>query len=302
MENNGLVSIIVNCFNSDRYLRQAIDSVISQTYSNWELIFWDNQSTDHSAEIVHSYSDFRIRYFYADQHTSLGDGRNCALKEVRGRYVSFLDADDFYTVDRLQVVVDAFDTDIDFIYSNGKRFNQTTGLSSPFYKKIQKDGDMFEYWLGHYNVMIPSVVFRSSVLNEMKSHVDPRFSMVEEYDFFLRMVKGRTVKYIHNELCTWRCHSESLTWKKSMDWSNEFFILRDKLKVLYDPNFDFSELDKKIAIHSFVTHVSKGKIDRKLIVPYVTSDFRIFVLYYLSYLGPSKLEVIIGKYMTRGFR
>ena len=60
MTEQPLVSVIMNCFNGEKYLREAIDSVLAQTYQNWELIFWDNQSTDSSAEIVKSYDDPRI--------------------------------------------------------------------------------------------------------------------------------------------------------------------------------------------------------------------------------------------------
>ena len=59
-----LVSVIMNCHNGDKYLEEAIKSVIKQTYKNWEIIFWDNNSTDKSAEIVNSFKDDRIKYFY----------------------------------------------------------------------------------------------------------------------------------------------------------------------------------------------------------------------------------------------
>ena len=52
-----LVSVVMNCYNGQRYLRDAIDSVYAQTYRNWEIIFWDNASTDRTAEIAHSYDD-----------------------------------------------------------------------------------------------------------------------------------------------------------------------------------------------------------------------------------------------------
>ena len=61
MTDNPLISIIMNCYNGEKYLQEALDSVINQTYKNWELIFWDNQSTDKSANIVHSYNDNRIK-------------------------------------------------------------------------------------------------------------------------------------------------------------------------------------------------------------------------------------------------
>ena len=65
LETLPLMSILMNCFNGEKYLREAIDSVTEQTYTNWELIFWDNQSTDNSASIVKSYNDPRIKYYYA---------------------------------------------------------------------------------------------------------------------------------------------------------------------------------------------------------------------------------------------
>ena len=84
-----LISIIINCFNGEKFLRETIDSVVNQTYTNWEIIFWDNQSTDSTAEIVQSYKDNRIRYFYAPNHTPLGEARNLAMKEARGDYIGF---------------------------------------------------------------------------------------------------------------------------------------------------------------------------------------------------------------------
>ena len=79
-----LVSVIMNCYNGEKYIREAIDSVISQTYQNWEIIFWDNQSTDRSAEIVKGYNEPRIRYVYAQKHTLLYEARNYAIVESSG--------------------------------------------------------------------------------------------------------------------------------------------------------------------------------------------------------------------------
>ena len=73
-----LVSIIMNCYNSDHFLREAIESVYDQTYSNWEIIFWDNASTDSSPEIAKSYDD-RLKYFRNNTTTNLGMARKLAI-------------------------------------------------------------------------------------------------------------------------------------------------------------------------------------------------------------------------------
>ena len=79
MSKQPLVSVIINCFNGEMYLREALNSVIAQTYKNWEIIFWDNKSEDKSAEIFKSYVDKRFQYFYANEHTSLYKARNLAI-------------------------------------------------------------------------------------------------------------------------------------------------------------------------------------------------------------------------------
>ena len=88
LETKPLVSVIMNCYNGDKYLRAAIESVYDQTYKNWEIIFWDNASTDNSAAIANSY-DAKLRYFYSKETVTLGAARNKALKQCKGEYISF---------------------------------------------------------------------------------------------------------------------------------------------------------------------------------------------------------------------
>src|ERR1035441_6876343 len=90
------VSVVMNGFNGERYLRAAIDSVVAQTFQDWELIFWDNASTDGSAEIVRSYGDARLRYFRGERTVPLGAARKLALEKVRGEWIGFLDTDDLW--------------------------------------------------------------------------------------------------------------------------------------------------------------------------------------------------------------
>lgn len=106
MTEKPLVSVIINCYNGEKYLREAIDSVIAQTYENWELVFWDNQSTDSTREIVESYKDSRIHYFYAPKHTPLGEARNLAVEKANGEYINFLDADDVWSANKLEKQVE----------------------------------------------------------------------------------------------------------------------------------------------------------------------------------------------------
>ena len=96
-----LVSVIMNCYNGEKYLKEAIDSVCAQTYENWEIIFWDNQSADQSAKIFQSYNDPRLKYHYAPIHTFLYEARNNAIEKARGEFIAFLDVDDWWYSEKL---------------------------------------------------------------------------------------------------------------------------------------------------------------------------------------------------------
>ena len=76
-----LISILMNCYNGEKYLKESLNTVIKQSYNNWELIFWDNQSNDNSVEIAKSYRDERIKIFISERHTNLGEARKNAFKK-----------------------------------------------------------------------------------------------------------------------------------------------------------------------------------------------------------------------------
>ena len=106
-DNQPIISIIMNCYNGEEYLQEAIDSVYSQTYQNWEIIFWDNCSTDKSAEIAKSY-DNKVKYYKSNELISLGLGRREAVNVAKGEYVAFLDTDDLWVHDKLEQEVRTF--------------------------------------------------------------------------------------------------------------------------------------------------------------------------------------------------
>ena len=91
-----LVSVILNCYNGEKYLKEALSSVISQTYKNWELIFLDNRSNDNSKAILKSFKNKKFKYFKTSKHLSLYSARNLAIKKTRGEFISFIDSDDLW--------------------------------------------------------------------------------------------------------------------------------------------------------------------------------------------------------------
>ena len=97
-----MVSIITNCYNGEAFLDETIQSVLSQTYADWEYLLFDNCSTDKSAEIFKSYKDPRFKYYHNDHTVPLGHGRYEAVKLVHGDYVCFIDSDDLRLPENLE--------------------------------------------------------------------------------------------------------------------------------------------------------------------------------------------------------
>ena len=103
-----LVSIIMSCFNGEKYLSKALESIIDQEYQNWELIFWDNQSNDNSSIIFKKYDDERFKYFYAESHTYVSEARTKAIKNANGEILAFLDVDDWWEKNKLSNQIELF--------------------------------------------------------------------------------------------------------------------------------------------------------------------------------------------------
>ena len=95
MVDQPLISVLMNCHNSDEFLEESINSVYNQSYSNWEIIFYDNNSTDESKKIANSY-DSKLKYFYSQKKVALGKARHFASLEASGKYLAFLDCDDIW--------------------------------------------------------------------------------------------------------------------------------------------------------------------------------------------------------------
>lgn len=153
----GLVSIIMPSYNTAPYIKQTVQSVLAQTYTNWELIIVDDCSTDNTDEIVDAIKDSRIRYFKNEKNSGAAISRNKALREAKGQWIAYLDSDDLWMPKKLE-------KQIKFMEENGCAFSYTnyeeidvdgnkTGVKVTGPKKITKTG-MFNYcWPGCLTVM-----------------------------------------------------------------------------------------------------------------------------------------------------
>lgn len=114
-----LVTVIMPAFNAGKYISMAIDSVIKQTFSNWELIIVNNGSTDHTDDIVSSYGDERIKYFQLQENEGVSSARIRGLREMNGDFFCFLDADDVFPPNSLKYRLEVFRQNNELTFVDG---------------------------------------------------------------------------------------------------------------------------------------------------------------------------------------
>ena len=178
-----LVSVVMNCYNSDTYLQEAIESVYAQTYPNWEIIFWDNNSTDQSSEIAKR-CDNKLKYYKADETIPLYAARNKALEQCQGEFVTFLDCDDLWMPEKLEKQV-AFLQSHDYVmaYSSYKAIDHAGSLKY-IYKLKNKSGAVFSYLMKRYNIAVLTVMIRKSFLDSCGFRFDDHAKYFGDFSFF----------------------------------------------------------------------------------------------------------------------
>jgi glycosyltransferase involved in cell wall biosynthesis len=246
-----LVSIVMNCYNSDLFLKEAIDSVYAQTYSNWEIVFWDNASTDESATIAKSY-DQQLRYFLAENNTPLGEARNLALKKVSGKYVSFLDCDDLYLPEKLESQVRQMEGGDYSMCYGGVIVIDEDGSYKKKNKIKDKAGFLLRDLLLHYEINMQTVMIRASILQNEHIFFDTSLKFSPDYDLFMRIAVNHNVCSISDYLVKYRKRGDSLTNKLIDHIGPEMEFTLNKIKAAQDFPDDLSaEFDTAMRMVNF---------------------------------------------------
>ena len=240
MSSSPLLSIIVNCFNGEKYLSECLKSILLQTYENYEVIFWDNKSSDNSKNIFFEIKDRRFKYFTDDAHVSLYFARNKALNFVKGKYISFLDVDDKLFPDKLKLQVEIMESNpkIGFCYSGFKFLNELKGeIKSAYNNKDLKSGYISSDLLKNYNVGLLTLMLNKNIMDSNNIKFDSRFNIIGDLDLVLRLSKISLGVPIRSDLAICRKHADNL--------SNSIDMFVNERKIWYQGMLSFELFTKK---------------------------------------------------------
>ena len=223
--------MVMNCFNGEKYLQEAIDSVIAQSYENWELIFWDNQSTDSSAEIVKTYDDPRIYYFYAPKHTILYEARNYTIERSKGEFLAFLDVDDWWEPNKLSLQVPYFeDETVGLVCGNYEVFYEESNWSRPQWTGQKPSGFIINELLADYHVGLLTTLLRRSAYERLGGF-DSRYHVIGDFDISLRLAESWQIKTLNQFVAHFRMHGANESIKKRKLHLNELRKWSEEAKV-----------------------------------------------------------------------
>ena len=259
MNNKPIISIIMNCYNGEAFLNEAINSITKQTFENWELIFFDNNSKDNSEKIVKSFKDSRIKYFKSDRLLNLYDARNLAVKKTNGDYISFLDTDDMWTKDKLEKQINFIKKNSNYkiLYSN--YYVLKNNEKQIMYKNELPSGFITQKLLDFYGIGINTAFLDKSIFEQYNFKKD--LNIIGDFDFFIKTSKKFEIGYISDPLTFYRIHENSFTKKNYKMYINELSNwIRENEKTLLKNNYSLKKQKFyviKLKIKSFLERFLK---------------------------------------------
>lgn len=223
---NELVSIIMPSYNTAKFIGKSIESVLNQTYKNWELIIVDDCSTDDTDDVIEKYDDTRIRYIKNKTNSGAAVSRNTGLNIAKGKWIAFLDSDDLWSNNKLaEQILFMEKHNHSFSYTSYREIDEhgnEIGIEVTGPKRITKK-DMYRYcWPGCLTVMYDAEKVGRIQIADIKKNND--------YAMWLKVIKKADCYYFDKVLAYYRKRTGSISnqgYFKLLKWHFRLFKIAD---------------------------------------------------------------------------
>jgi len=225
------VSVIIPVYNGERFLSEAIESVINQTYPNWEIIAINDGSTDRSMEILKHYKSKLSSLIHVINQENLGPSvaRNSGIKKAKGEYIAFLDYDDLWLSEKLEKQVKFLESnnEISLIYCDCYIIDNNSNIEKDTYSEKTKfiKGKIFKKLLSNNFIPTSTVLLRKKVLDDV-GLFNLEYKISQDYDLWLRISDKYLIDFLKQPLAKYRFHSESISKDVKLMTNEDFQILK----------------------------------------------------------------------------
>ncbi len=213
-EQAALVSIVLPVYNGEKYLAESLDSILAQTYRNWELVIINDGSTDSTENLILKYQDKRIKYFPNDGNKGIIFSLNRGLRESNGIYIARIDADDIALPYRLEKQVRFLSENPDYDLCGS--YFQTIDSNGRFLKNVTfpaNNRDAQSYLLLHNCFCHSAIMMRTGIAKDLK--YDENFQVCEDYDLWYRISRTGKILNLPEFTTLYRVHDNNMSTRKS---------------------------------------------------------------------------------------
>jgi len=295
---NHKVSVIINCHNGEKYLKKCISSVVNQKYQNFEIIFYDNFSNDRSKEIISTFMDERIKYFYSSNKLPLYQARNKALEHVTGEIIAFLDVDDWWDKNYLNSRKNAFNNkNYDIFYNNVFTFYENKKKYVKYKNYHLPSGKIHNSLSKDYFIIISGLIVRKEVFSKI-GKFNPNFNIIGDFDFVMRASKVFSFHAFNLPLTFYRIHQNNYSKMNSEIFFKEFYQWYKNQKEINDQNFIENKnyyKEKLLSLEINFLLINKKKNFYLLCKILKHPDFIQKLKFILGFFLPKKIIKIIKK-------
>ncbi len=288
---SNLISIIINCFNGEKYLSKTIESILKQKYNNYEVIFIDNCSTDNSKKIFKETKDSRFKYFKTKKKIKLYEARNFALRKCKGKFIAFIDTDDWWEENYLASRYKFYKSDksYGFCYSNCFHYYESKKKFKVFWNTKMPSGFVLDKLLKNYFVKLGTIIVKKSLISSLK--FNPNYNIIGDYDFIIRSSQNYKGMGFQDKLANIRIHQNNFShknramfykefryWLNEQNFNNKYFkknklILLQRLEYLRLINLILN--NKKFNLISDIFRINNLFLKIKLLFIFLIPSFLI---------------------------
>jgi glycosyltransferase involved in cell wall biosynthesis len=309
MQNQPLISVLMPVYNCENYILEAVESILQQTYSNFEFLIIDDCSTDKTVEIIKSLNDDRIQLIQKHKNTGYTNSLNFGIQIAKGEYIARMDGDDISLPARFEKQIAFMEANVDVVVC-GTAFEV---LHNSFYIPVAesnneiKVGMLQKCQIGH-----PTVMMRNSFLKKHQLFYNSNMEPAEDYDLWVRMIHLGKFHNLQESLLKYRVHDKQVSNQR-----NQIQIetaVKIKITFLYNLNDDiqaneinaytnlisnhraakFSDFEEFLAFKKKLLqhNLDKKYFDQLLFLRFLNNLEKIYFNYYFKYRSDYNVNIL----------
>jgi glycosyltransferase involved in cell wall biosynthesis len=286
-----LVSVIIPTYNRANFLVRAIQSVLDQTYTNWEVIVIDNHSDDDTDTVMSLFMDSRISYLKIHNEGVISTSRNFGIQVAKGELIAFLDSDDWWDSNKLAMQVPLFDDkEVGLVYANFWLVDERKGKNKSMkiaHSGILPEGKVVNQLMEEYVIGMLTMVLRRRALEGFDEVFDTRYLIISDFDLAIRLAVNWKLACVQKPIASYLFHGNNLSILKTS-------ILFKELECWFAEKKKDQYIGPQSGLEIMIAKITYLKIMHTLVQG---ERFRAFVLFWRYPLGFRKLRLLVAIFM-----